>query len=111
MIWLGHMFFGPPQAGRISRCLSYGIAVLLCGGHLGGADASAPPFPFILHTLHVPPLSFGVRLLTSNRSVMRSTTTHDDPEKDIPDPIQAQNGLKRLNGDLKTSKIKPCRMV
>ena len=36
---------------------------------------------------------------------------HDDPEKDIPDPIQAQNGLKRLNGDLKTSKIKPCRMV
>ena len=36
---------------------------------------------------------------------------HDDPEKDISDPIQAQNGLKRLNGDLKTSKIKPCRMV
>lgn len=25
---------------------------------------------------------------------------HDDPEKDIPDPIQAQNDLKRLNGDL-----------
>ena len=36
---------------------------------------------------------------------------HDDPEKDSPDPIQAQNGLTRLNGDLKTSKIKPCRMV
>lgn len=25
---------------------------------------------------------------------------HDDPEKDISDPIQAQNDLKRLNGDL-----------
>ena len=25
---------------------------------------------------------------------------HDDPEKDIPDPIQAQNDLKQLNGDL-----------
>ena len=25
---------------------------------------------------------------------------HDDPEKDIPDPVQAQNDLKRLNGDL-----------
>lgn len=25
---------------------------------------------------------------------------HDDPEKDIPDPVRAQNDLKRLNGDL-----------
>lgn len=89
------MFFGPPQAGRISRCLSYGIAVLLCGGHLGGADASAPPFPFILHTLHVPPLSFGVRLLTSNRSVMRSTTTTMTPKKIFLTPFKlkmASNG-------------------
>lgn len=104
------MFFGPPQEGRISRCLSYGIAVLLCGGHLGGADASAPPFPFILHTLHVPPLSRSTSI-DLKPECNEVNYDHDDPEKDIPDPIQAQNGLKRLNGDLKTSKIKPCRMV
>ena len=60
-----------------------------CGvTHLGGADASAPPFPFILHTLHVPPLSFGVRLLTSNRSVMRSTTTTMTPKKIFLTPFK-----------------------
>ena len=84
-----------PRAVHIKYEFMDRIAVLLCGGHLGGADASAPPFPFILHTLHAPPVPFRVRLLTSNRSVMRSTTTTMTPKKIFLTPFKlkmASNG-------------------